>query len=176
MYIFDKNNQKQHEIRSKRKQQKLRLLSSRDQQPFSYRNLLDNLLRTAVNGRIQPKTTEVGSKMLYFCSGTKLSAEYCKVNNLYDKEENNLDTTKRGFISSRQSRVKAIKLKGVISGFGMLMPLSSLSSMNLPCQLKLWKQVYEFTNIDGVFLFVKSIQCLIKENNQGGQKLQKQTN
>lgn len=88
----------------------------------------DNLLRTVVNGNnvVVPKTTEVGSKMLYFCSGTKLSAEYCKVNNLYDKEENNLDTTKRGFVSFKSRRIKCLRLRGVISD-GMLMPLESLN-------------------------------------------------
>jgi hypothetical protein len=46
----------------------------------------DNVLRTVVNGNnvVVPKTTEVGSRMLYFVSGTKLSAEYCRVNNLFD--------------------------------------------------------------------------------------------
>jgi len=61
----------------------------------------DNICRVVVNGNnvVVPKTTEVGSKMLYFVSGTKLSADYCRNNNLYDKEENNLDTSKRFFLS-----------------------------------------------------------------------------
>ena len=51
----------------------------------------DAIVRTIVNGNnvVVPKTTEVGSKMLYFVSGTKLSADYCKANNLYDKAEEN---------------------------------------------------------------------------------------
>lgn len=51
----------------------------------------DNICRVVVNGNnvVVPKTTEVGSKMLYFVSGTKLSADYCKNNNLYDKTEEN---------------------------------------------------------------------------------------
>lgn len=87
----------------------------------------DNIARVVVNGNevVVPKTTRVGDRMLYFVSGTRLSEQFCKNNNLYDKEENNLDTSKRGFISFKQRRVKAIKLKGVVSN-GMLMPLSSL--------------------------------------------------
>jgi RNA ligase (TIGR02306 family) len=131
----------------------------------------DAICRAVINGNnvVVPKTTEVGSKMLYFCSGTKLSADYCKNNNLYDKEENNLDTSKRGFISSRQSRVKAIKLRGVISD-GMLIPLDSLYTFAKGAALL---QVGdEFTDIDGVSICEKYI-VPIKEYNQGGQKTQK---
>ena len=133
----------------------------------------DNVLRTVVNGNnvVVPKTTEVGSKMLYFCSGTKLSAEYCKVNNLYDKEENNLDTTKRGFVSFKSRRIKCLRLRGVISD-GMLMPLSSLSSMNLPLSTQTMEVGNEFTDIDGVSICEKYI-VPTKENNQGGQKTSK---
>lgn len=109
----------------------------------------DAIVRVVINGNnvVVPKTTEVGSKMLYFCSGTKLAADYCKNNNLYDKEENNLDTSKRGFISSKQSRVKAIKLRGVISD-GMLMPLNSLFYfLNDVSWLRLGD---EFTDINGI--------------------------
>ena len=88
----------------------------------------DAICRVVINGNnvVVPKTTEVGSKMLYFCSGTKLSADYCKNNNLYDKEENNLDTSKRGFISFKNRRIKCLRLRGVISD-GMLMSLESLN-------------------------------------------------
>lgn len=60
----------------------------------------DNLLRTVVNGNnvVVPNTTVKGDVMLYFCSGTKLSADYCHKNNLYDKSEENCDKEKKGFI------------------------------------------------------------------------------
>jgi len=131
----------------------------------------DAIVRVVINGNnvVVPKTTEVGSKMLYFCSGTKLSADYCKNNNLYDKEENNLDTTKRGFISSKQSRVKAIKLRGVISD-GMLMPLNSLFYfLNDVSWLKLGE---EFTDINGISVCEKYF-VPEKVNTQGGQKTPK---
>ena len=109
----------------------------------------DNVLRTVVNGNnvVVPKTTEVGSKMLYFCSGTKLSAEYCRVNNLYDKEENNLDTTKRGFVSFKSRRIKCLRLRGVISD-GMLMPLSSLLPFLEQSLINYLKVGDEFTDIE----------------------------
>lgn len=109
----------------------------------------DNVLRTVVNGNnvVVPKTTEVGSKMLYFVSGTKLSAEYCKVNNLYDKEENNLDTTKRGFVSFKSRRIKCLRLRGVISD-GMLMPLSSLLPFLEQSLINYLKVGDEFTDIE----------------------------
>lgn len=87
----------------------------------------DAICRTVVNGNnvVIPKTVSVGDKMLYFVSGTRLSSDFCKYNNLYDKEEENADTSKKGFVSFRQRRIKAIKLRGVISD-GMLITLDSL--------------------------------------------------
>lgn len=134
----------------------------------------DNIVKTIVNGNtvVVPKSTEKGAKMLYFVSGTKLSADYCKNNNLYDKEENNLDTSKRGFISSRQSRVKAIRLKGVVSD-GMLMPIDSLFYLAVDIIKSLDLKVGdEFTHINGNLLCEKYV-VPVKESNQGGQKTSK---
>ena len=133
----------------------------------------DNVLRTVVNGNnvVVPKTTEVGSKMLYFVSGTKLSAEYCRVNNLYDKEENNLDTTKRGFISSKNRRVKCLRLREVISD-GMLMPLSSLLPFLEQSSINSLKVGDEFTDINGNSLCEKYIVPVRNsgENNKKGKQ------
>lgn len=131
----------------------------------------DAIVRTVVNGNnvVVPKSTEVGSKMLYFVSGTKLSEEYCRVNNLYDKPEENLDVSKKGFISFRQKRVKAIKLKGVISD-GMLMPLASLSNMNLPLSTLTLKVGEEFTDIDNISICEKYIVSQQKSQNNESKK------
>lgn len=139
---------------------------------FSIENA-DNICRVVVNGNnvVVPKTTEVGSKMLYFCSGTKLSAEYCHKNNLYDKLEENYDVEKRGFISFRQKRVKAIKLKGIISD-GMLMPASSLSYLTSDIAKLENSLGLEFTEINGVTICEKYV-VTVKENTQGGQKTEK---
>ena len=133
----------------------------------------DNVLRTVVNGNnvVVPKTTEVGSRMLYFVSGTKLSAEYCRVNNLYDKEENNLDTTKRGFVSFKSRRIKCLRLRGVISD-GMLMPLSSLLPFLEQSSINYLKVGDEFTDINGNSLCEKYIVPVRNsgENNKKGKQ------
>lgn len=116
----------------------------------------DFIVRTVVNGNnvVVPKTTEIGSKMLYFVSGTKLSADYCHKNNLYDKAEENSNTELKGFISYKQKRVKAIKLRGIISD-GMLMPLNSLFYfLNDVSWLKVGD---EFTEIGGISICEKYI-------------------
>lgn len=130
----------------------------------------DNIVRVVVNGNnvVVSKTTEVGSKMLYFVSGTKLSADYCHKNNLYDKLEENYDVEKRGFISFRQKRVKAIKLKGIISD-GMLMPLDSLKAfIEAYNNLKVGD---EFTEVNGNTLCEKYIVSVKETSNKvKGQK------
>jgi len=127
----------------------------------------DNIVRTIVNGNevIVPITTEVGSKMLYFVSGTKLNAEYCKANNLFDKAEENRDVEKRGFISYKQMRVKAIKLKGVVSD-GMLMPLASLLPLIEQGIIDKLQIGDEFTTINDNILCEKYV-VFVKENLQG---------
>lgn len=130
----------------------------------------DAIVRTVVNGNnvVVPKTTEIGSKMLYFVSGTKLSADYCHKNNLYDKAEENYDHQVRGFISHKQKRVKAIKLRGTISD-GMLMPLSSLKAfLNNYDRLNVGD---EFTEINGNTLCEKYI---VPVKQSGSQKQGKQ--
>lgn len=130
----------------------------------------DFLLRTVVNGNnvVVPKTTEVDSKMLYFVSGTKLSAEYCHKNNLYDKAEENYNTTKKGFVSFRQKRIKAVKLRGVISD-GMLMPLDSLLLFLEPSSINSLKVGDEFTEINGNTLCEKYI-VPVKESGASNKK------
>ena len=131
----------------------------------------DNIKKVIVQGNsvVVSKDVKQGDKMLYFCSGTKLSADYCKENNLYDKEELNKDTTKKGFISSRQSRVKAIRLRNIISD-GMLMPLISLGE-NIANTLKVGD---EFTDIDGVAICEKWIPKVLERTSERNNKKDKQ--
>ena len=133
----------------------------------------DNIVRVVINGNnvVVPKTTEIGSKMLYFISGTKLSADYCHKNNLYDRREENLNTELKGFISHKQRRVKAIKLRGIISD-GMLMPISSLSNLNLPLTTQTMSTGTEFTDIDGISICEKYIVPIKKVgvNNKKGKQ------
>lgn len=132
----------------------------------------DKIQKAVVLGNdvVVSKDVKVGDKMLYFVSGTKLSEDYCKLNNLLDKAELNSDNTKVGFISHRQFRVKAIKLRGVVSD-GMLMPLLSLvpvlgSSNGFLTNLKVGD---EFTDIENVSICEKYITP-VKTNSQKGQK------
>ena len=131
----------------------------------------DNIKKVIVQGNsvVVSKDVKQGDRMLYFVSGTKLSVDYCKENSLYDKEELNKDTTKKGFISSRQSRVKAIKLRGIISD-GMLMPLISLGE-NVANTLKVGD---EFTDIDGVSICEKFIPIVLERTTERSSKKGKQ--
>jgi tRNA-binding EMAP/Myf-like protein len=135
----------------------------------------DKIQRCVVNGNdvVVSKDVQVGDKMLYFVSGTRLSEEYCKYNNLLDKAEDNIDTTKKGFISHKQFRVKAIKLRGIVSD-GMLMPLLSLAPvLGVGKNLEKLKVGDEFTDIDGISIcekyFVPS-----RNSNPGGKAPTKQ--
>jgi|SRR5690349_15760746 len=118
----------------------------------------DNIKRTVVNGNnvVVSKDVKVGDTMLYFVSGTRLNQDYCSKNNLLDKEEMNKDTTQRGFISSKQFRVKAIKLRGIVSD-GMLMPLTSLLAFLEPSSILTLKVGDEFTTINGNILCEKYV-------------------
>lgn len=127
----------------------------------------DKIQRCLVNGNdvVVSKDVKIGDIMLYFVSGTRLNEQYCKFNNLLDKAELNNDTTKKGFISHKQFRVKAIKLKGIISD-GMLMPLSSLmfDAQTFDYDLKVGD---EFTDINGVSICEKYFVS-VRNSNPGG--------
>jgi hypothetical protein len=118
----------------------------------------DMIVKTIVNGNtvVCSKNVKEGDKMLYFVSGTKLNADYCKKNDLYDKSEENLDIAQKGFISFKQKRVKAIKLRGEISD-GMLMPLCSLNPFLQSSSIASLNIGDEFTEINGNTLCEKYI-------------------
>lgn len=115
----------------------------------------DKIQRCNVNGNdvVVSKDVKLGDKMLYFVSGTRLNSDYCKYNNLLDRAEDNADATKKGFISYKQFRVKAIRLRGIVSD-GMLMPLESLGFDGSAWDSDL-KVGDEFTDINGVSICEK---------------------
>lgn len=116
----------------------------------------DNIMRTVIEGNdviIGKNDTVVGDKVLYFRSGTRLSEEYCRYNNLYDTPENNIDTSKKGYISYKRRRVKAIKLKGIISD-GMVMSIASL--LKLP-SLKNVSKISEIFDITTDFNTINDV-------------------
>ena len=115
----------------------------------------DKIQRCVINGNdvIVSKDVKIGDKMLYFVSGTRLNVDFCKFNNLLTDKEQNKDITKTGYISHKQFRVKAIKLKGVISD-GILLPIESLS-FNESIKYKYLMVGDEFTDIDNISLCEK---------------------
>lgn len=128
----------------------------------------DRIVRTNVFGNdiIVSKDVKIGDKMIYFVSGTKLNPEFCKYNNLLTDKEQNNDKTKTGYISPKQFRVKAIKLKGIISD-GILMPISSLEYVYQ--QIRLVLQLGDtFTDIGDISICEKYIVPVIRNNNPGG--------
>lgn len=109
----------------------------------------DKIKRVVVQGNnvIVSKDTPVGELMLYFVSGTKLSEDYCHKNNLYEDNTKNRDTTTKGYINSK-SRVRAIKLRGVISD-GFIMHMSSLLPFLEVGSIAGLKEGDYFTDING---------------------------
>ena len=132
----------------------------------------DLIQKTTVFGNnvIISKSAKIGDKCIYFCSGTKLSEDYCKCNNLYDQPILNLDQTKKGYISHK-SRVKAIKLGGVISD-GILMPLISLVAiLGVGGGIDSLKEGDEFTHINDILICEK---YFVPVRNSGQSKAPKQ--
>lgn len=132
----------------------------------------DKIQRCVINGNdvIVSKDVKIGDKMLYFNSGTKLNTDYCKYNNLLTDKEQNKDNTKVGYISHKQFRVKAVKLRGVISD-GILLPLNSLC-FALNYFDSDFKAGMEFTDIDNVSICEKYFVPV--RNNNTGDKAPKQ--
>lgn len=129
----------------------------------------DKIQRTVIYGNnvVISKDIKVGDKMLYFVSGTRLNEDFCKYNNLLDKAELNNDTTKKGFISYKQFRVKAIKLRGIVSD-GMLMPILSLAPiLGVGKNLEKLEVGMEFTDIDDISVCEKYF-VPVRNSNPGG--------
>jgi len=94
-----------------------------------------------------PKTTQIGDTCLLFTAESCLSEAYCFENNLFRTASKNKDTEKKGYIEDSR-RIKAIKMKGVISS-ALIMPLSSLPGSE---DLKLGTR---FNKVDGEELVKK---------------------
>ena len=107
----------------------------------------DKIGRVVVNGNVvvTSKDTDISKPLVYFTALSQLSDDLCRRGNLYTSSEMNEDNTKKGFIE-KSRRVKAIKLRGVISN-GLLLPLDLF-----PQGLKVGD---EFTHIDGVEYVIK---------------------
>lgn len=134
----------------------------------------DFIQRTVVYGNnvIIGKDIKEGDIMLYFNSGTKLNPEFCKANNLYSNTEYNANpTAKKGYLSYKQHRVKAIKLKDIISD-GFLLPINSLNNIKDLFYKNFAKLNVgdTFTTINGVDICEKYIVAPPRNSNPGGHK------
>ena len=129
----------------------------------------DRIVRTNVFGNdiIVSKDVKIGDKMIYFVSGTKLNPEFCKYNNLYSNKEDNIDPEAKPGYFSKTGRVKAIKLKGVISD-GILLPLLSLAPILGPgINLNRLEIGNTFTDIDNIPICEKYIVPVARNSNPG---------
>lgn len=103
-----------------------------------------------------------GDRVLFFDSNLALSKEYLSANNLYANKELNADKESTGYFG-RNGRVKAMKLRGVIS-CGFVASLDTLANMGLH-NLKL-SVGDEFTAIGFVSICHKYV-APVKASNMG---------
>lgn len=87
---------------------------------------LDNLVEVNYQGNscLIGKDSNEDELYLFFPAECKISPEFLKANNLFRHSELNQDTTQKGFFED-SGRVKALKLKGVIST-GFIIPITSI--------------------------------------------------
>ena len=93
---------------------------------------------------------------------------FCKWNNLLTDKEQNRDKTKVGYISHKQFRVKAIRLKNTISD-GILLPLNSLDAFGKNFNYNSLNIGDEFTDIGDISICEKYF-VPIRNNNLGNKK------
>ena len=70
---------------------------------------------------VQRGSFEVGDTAVFFPPESQLSENVARVNNLYSNKELNVDTAQKGYLGKNR-RVRAIKLRGVISSALVLEP------------------------------------------------------
>lgn len=87
----------------------------------------DNVVHTSIFGNLVviSKDTKIGDTGLFFPVETKLSQEFLTNNNLYRKQELNMDQTAKGYFEDN-GRIKCVKFRQNKS-MGLFMPLNSLS-------------------------------------------------
>ena len=130
---------------------------------------LDSLVNVEVFGNnvLIQKDSDPNQLYIFFIAGSKINHDFLKNNNLYRDKNLNLDNTKGGFFDD-SGRVKALRLRGVIST-GFVIPVTHLS------YLKGFKESYfsqgqEFNSIDGVII---SDKYVVKQVNQPSTKSDK---
>ena len=132
----------------------------------------DFIKKTIVNGNsvIVSKDAKEGDKMIYFISGTALSEDLCYNNNLFESKELNLDKDTRGYVSSKQKRVRAIKLKGVTSD-GLLLPVTAVNFFGVDGNSL--QEGDAFTHVNGVEVCYKYVALSPAKSQGSGTQKQK---
>jgi len=87
----------------------------------------DNIVKYELYGEtiVTQNNTKAGDLGILFDCETQLSAEFCRINDLFDDESLNVTFGRKGYISSKNRRVRPITLKGVKVS-AMWMPIKSL--------------------------------------------------
>ena len=116
------------------------------------------LARVMGSNVIVGKESTVGTAGLFFPAGTALAPGFASVNNIYRKPELNKSPQARPGMFEQDGRVKAIKLKGVISE-GFFMPFlvwldDNLAIANLSDELRAG---VSFNEIEGICVCKKYI-------------------
>lgn len=137
---------------------------------------LDNLMKVTVFGNdvLVGRDEEPDQLYLFFPSGTQLSQEFCKNNNLFRDAQLNLNPDSKGFFEPN-GRVKAIKFKGVIST-GFIIPASSLTVNGMNLDFLGLKIGDEFNEINGQLICEKYVRKYLHENAAKGDKVAKINN
>lgn len=123
---------------------------------------LDNLVEVNVQGNscLINKDSDENELYLFFLAESQISHEFLSKNNLYRHETLNDDPSKKGFFEDNR-RVKALKLKGIISS-GFVIPLQSSLKEKLinirAASIDSLKVGDEFNEIDGVEICRKYIK------------------
>jgi hypothetical protein len=115
----------------------------------------DNVVGTQFYGNqvIVPKDTPTGEVGVYFPTGSRLSADYIKHNNLSRDPELNLDGEKKGYFE-KTGRVKAVLFRKQESN-GFFMPISSLQYLGV--NVKEFKVGDQFNTVDGIEVVTKYV-------------------
>lgn len=102
---------------------------------------------------------------LFFPSGTQLSPEFLRANNLYRDTQLNADPEKKGFFEPN-GRVKAIKFRGIVSSGFVIPAIQSLSDNDFVHGIS-FKVGDEFNEIGGKEVCRKYV---VKQSSEPGEK------
>ena len=96
--------------------------------------------------------TQIGQLMVYFPTDGQLSEEFCKVNDLVRRKDENGNPA-GGYLDPDKRNIKAVKLRGEKSD-GLLMPITSLAEFTKVSDLKAGDTI---TTLNGVEICKKYI-------------------